>query len=86
MTDKTEATAAAGHTNSATPAAAADPGPAAAAAAPCGCEERLGVLEGRWAAQDSLNRAMSWCMLAAAAAVIYILWFGSPSAKEQAAK
>lgn len=84
MSDKTEATAAAGHTNSATPAAAADPAPAAAA--PCGCDERLSVLEGRWAAQDSLNRAMSWCMLAAAAAVIYILWFGSPAAKEQAAK
>jgi hypothetical protein len=70
MTEKQEATAAAGRTNSVQP----DP---VAAPAPCGCEERVGKLEGRLAAQDALNRAMSWCMLAAAAAVIYILWTGA---------
>lgn len=65
---------------------AKDPGPAAAAAAaPCACEERLSMLEGRWAATDTLIRAMSWCFLAVGAAVLYILWTGGDKPAEKTA-
>lgn len=81
MTEKAETATAGQSKNSAAP----EP-QVAAAAAPCGCEERISVLEGRWHAQDALNKAMSWCMLAAAAAVIYILWAGAPGGSKDAAK
>lgn len=83
MSDAAEAkTTAAGRANSAQP----DPAPAAAAA-PCECADRLDRLEGRWAAQDTLNRAMSWCLLACAAAVLYMAWTGGGSgSKDTAAK
>jgi hypothetical protein len=52
------------------------PAPGPAAAEPCGCGERVTMLEGRFAAYETMSRAMSYLMLAAAAAVIYILWTG----------
>lgn len=45
-----------------------------AAAAPCECAERLNTLEGRMSAYEGVNKALSWLMLAAAAAIIYVLW------------
>jgi hypothetical protein len=81
MSDAAESkTAAAGRANTNKPEAAAKPEPAAAAvtAEPCGCGERLNALEGRMSAYEGVNRALSYLMLAAAAAVIYILWTGGP--------
>lgn len=70
---KAEPTAAAGHTNSVQP-GPVDQAAAAAEVKPCGCEDRVSALEGRWSAQDALNKAMSWCLLACAAAVLYLVW------------
>lgn len=81
MPDKAEATAAAGRTNSVH---AQDPEPIPPQA-PCECADRIGVLEGRWAAQDALNKAMSWCLLACAAAVLYLAWTGAGSGSKDGA-
>lgn len=91
MTDTAGARPAAGTASQSKNSAAPEP---AVAAAPCGCEERLdgqaerlGVLEGRWTAQDALNKAMAWFAIVAAATILYIVWTGAGSgAKEQAAK
>lgn len=42
--------------------------------APCGCEERVSLLEGRYAALETLNRSVGWLCIAIAAGVIYLLW------------
>ena len=67
------------HANSAGPAPAA-------AAAPCECTDRLNTLEGRMSAYEGVNRALSYLMLAAAAAVIYIMWTGGPGSGTGAKK
>lgn len=80
--------AAAGRTNTAQPGAPADPAPtveqvaAAVDDRPCGCEDRMNTLEARFAASETLMRAGSWLMIAAAAAIIYILWTGGPGKEE----
>lgn len=66
--------------NSIAPGPAPDPGPAAAAVAPCGCEDRVGYLEGRMEIQEKLARAMSWVLIVCAAAVLYLAWTGAPTA------
>lgn len=69
--------------NSIAPGPQPDPGPAAAAAEakPCECAERVDSLEFRMGIQEKLAKAMSWTLLACAAAVLWLTWTSSSADK-----